>query len=96
MDVLRLPLVFRSRVFSRDADGDDAERDDVFRDAEGGGDGSNALLGGVAGGPDGAEHNPPLLRLFLVIIGIVDALHKGFAVVDLVGESRLEKRFDGC
>ena len=37
----------------------------------------------------------PLLRFLFVVIGIVDALHKGFAVVDLVGESRLEKRFDG-
>ena len=31
------------------------------------------------------------LLLLLVVVRVVDALHEGFAVVDLVGQSRLQK-----
>ena len=34
------------------------------------------------------------LLLLLVVVRVVDALHEGFAVVDLVGQCRLQKSFD--
>ena len=37
----------------------------------------------------------PLFRL-LVIVGVVNALHKRFAVANLVGEGAGEKGLDGC
>ena len=55
MDVLRLPLVLRLRIFGRHADGDGAERLDVVRQAERRGDGGDPLFGRVAGRPDGAQ-----------------------------------------
>ena len=35
-----------------------------------------------------------LLLLLFVIVRVVDTLHKGFAVVDFVGQSRLQKSLD--
>ena len=40
------------------------------------------------------KHNLYVLFLLLVIIRVVDTLHKGFAVIDLVSQCRLQKSFD--
>ena len=55
MDVLGLPLVLGLVVTGRVAAGDDAERRDVLRQAQGFADGVHAVRIGMRGGPDGAE-----------------------------------------